>query len=196
MTLSFSEYWPERMPSNMANYRTDFIEKIWASLDEELLIEFFREKYQVNFNSCSAMEKLLEEKSGYLINWPLYGYLKNNTVFKAHTIREDKSERWKPGAKIHFVINNRQPTRFQFAPVVKCTAVQPVKITCFSDLREVEIAKSLWRAKTTARGKPYEWDLQLQILAQNDGFDSVEDFFAWFNQDFIGKIIYWTRYTY
>jgi len=33
-------------------------------------------------------------------------------------------------------------------------------------------------------------------LAKNDGFEGIEDFFKWFNEDFKGKIIHWTNYKY
>lgn len=36
----------------------------------------------------------------------------------------------------------------------------------------------------------------LNMLAKNDGFDSVEDFFNWFNKDYKGKIIHWTELRY
>jgi hypothetical protein len=39
-------------------------------------------------------------------------------------------------------------------------------------------------------------DAELKILSVNDGFDSVDDFFEWFNEDFAGKIIHWTDLKY
>jgi hypothetical protein len=33
-------------------------------------------------------------------------------------------------------------------------------------------------------------------LAINDGFETVEHFFRWFNEDFSGKIIHWTDLRY
>ena len=33
-------------------------------------------------------------------------------------------------------------------------------------------------------------------LAQNDGFDCEEEFFAYFNKAYTGKIIHWTDYKY
>ena len=37
---------------------------------------------------------------------------------------------------------------------------------------------------------------KLYKLAINDGFDSIEKFFEWFNKDFTGKIIHWTNLKY
>ena len=37
---------------------------------------------------------------------------------------------------------------------------------------------------------------EIKILSLNDGFDSVQQFFKWFNKDFEGKIIHWTKLKY
>lgn len=34
------------------------------------------------------------------------------------------------------------------------------------------------------------------LLAKNDGFDDVYQFYKWFNKDFKGKIIHWTEFRY
>ena len=166
----------------MAGENTLFPFKILKCLEEEYTSEMYRFKTSTFFNYGRF--------KGYTTNvW--------DQIFpKIHTIREDKSGRWKPGTKINFVINNRSKDRYQFAPVIPCVSVQPIKMTRFSDLIEVVIGDSLWKAQINSKGVPYSWDIQLQILAQNDGFDSVEDFFAWFNKDYSGKIIHWTKYTY
>jgi hypothetical protein len=39
-------------------------------------------------------------------------------------------------------------------------------------------------------------DEEMIRLARNDGFDSVEDFFSFFPEDFKGKIIHWTDLRY
>lgn len=102
---------------------------------------------------------------------------------KIHTIRLDNSNRWKEGNKIHFVINNRTANRFQFAPILQCVSTQNIEIIHKKnpivkiDSRELNI---------------YE----LQRLLSNDGFDSLEDFFKYFKEDFEGKIIHWTGLIY
>lgn len=110
---------------------------------------------------------------------------------KIHTIRHDENERWKAGMDIHFVINNRTKNRYQFAPVVKCVSVQEINIvywynpkTEMFDKPEVYIDKKVLN-KT-----------KLEALALNDGFDSVKDFFAYFNTNFNGKLIHWTNTKY
>ena len=37
---------------------------------------------------------------------------------------------------------------------------------------------------------------KLDLLAQNDGFETIEEFFAYFNEDFKGKMIHWTDLKY
>ena len=37
---------------------------------------------------------------------------------------------------------------------------------------------------------------EMKLLAKNDGFDSLNDFFNWFNQDYEGYITHWTNLRY
>jgi len=99
---------------------------------------------------------------------------------KVHTIRKDKKNRWKAGCNIHFVINNRTPNRFQFAPVLPVVATQHIVIQ----------EKKVW---VDAR---FLGESEIETLAKNDGFNSINDFFQWFNGDFEGKIIHWTNILY
>jgi ribonuclease HIII len=39
-------------------------------------------------------------------------------------------------------------------------------------------------------------DKEIETLAQNDGFNTIYDFFAYFNEDFTGKLIHWTDLKY
>lgn len=39
-------------------------------------------------------------------------------------------------------------------------------------------------------------DFGVGMLARNDGFDSVDEFFEWFSEDFDGWIIHWTELRY
>jgi hypothetical protein len=36
----------------------------------------------------------------------------------------------------------------------------------------------------------------VEVLARNDGFATVKDFFEWFSEDYTGKIIHWTELRY
>jgi len=109
---------------------------------------------------------------------------------KIHTIREDKNNRWKPGNQIHFVINNRTKSRYQFAPVVPVVSIQPIEIKWIGTEVHIYIANS------DLNQNPELFKQKVLQIAQNDGFDTLEDFFAYFNKDFIGKIIHWTPFKY
>lgn len=119
---------------------------------------------------------------------------------KHHSIRADEKDRWKVGMNIHFVINNRTKNRFQFAPILKVISLQ-----------KFELKYTIEKTKTTAQvyiddvlqGEAVWVNCQLRNssatidqLAQNDGFDSTDGFFEWFDQDFTGKIIHWTNLRY
>lgn len=121
-----------------------------------------------------------------------------NCIPKIHTIREDKNDRWKPGTKIDFFINCRQKNMFRFAPVLPVVSVQEVLIfwaTKYMAIVEVDdkyLGNAIWDRSFLGMS----CDPKVRELAQSDGFDSVEDFFRYFDKDFKGKIIHWTDLKY
>lgn len=100
---------------------------------------------------------------------------------KLHTIRWDEKERWKKGNKIHFSTGARSSNYNCFKEGV-CTGTQKIEIID----RNVSIDD--------------HWldTVEIEDLAVNDGFDSINDFWAWFDQynPFIGKIIHWSNLRY
>lgn len=116
---------------------------------------------------------------------------------KLHTIREDKNNRWKSGVMIDFFINVRTKKMFRFAPKLRVVSTQKIEIKYIP----MTIPKGELRPWVKVDGKTVffidkiENDKMLQI-AQNDGFDTTEDFFSYFNEDFNGKIIHWTDLKY
>lgn len=188
MTLGFST-----KINGKPNY---FIEKIWSGFthfagDTEWLCLY--NNYKI-YHKVDLGKPWDEE----------YPSINRGNKPKLHTIRQDPSNRWRAGMDIHFVINNRTKNRFQFAPVVKCVRVQTIEIE-WVDLgtflgREVRVFVD----STKVIGKFNENDKycldgigrSLEDLATNDGFDSVEDFFKYFNNDFKGKLIHWTNLKY
>jgi hypothetical protein len=109
---------------------------------------------------------------------------------KIHTIRE--GERWRPGLSIQFYNNTRTKYIKKFTDDKKCIAVQKIQI-----YHSKEIAEFVW---VTIEGKELT-PLQIIALSKNDGFKSVNDFFAFFftNREctlFEGQIIHWTNYLY
>lgn len=100
---------------------------------------------------------------------------------KLHTIRWDQHNRWKEGMKIHFSTGSRTSNYNCFKEGV-CTGIQKIEIK---------------DRKVYVEGKELSID-KLEWLSINDGFDNIEDFWAWFDQysPFTGKIIHWTELRY
>lgn len=98
---------------------------------------------------------------------------------KIHTIREDKTNRWKVERVIQFCYGVRRKT-FE----TKCLGIQRIRIE--SD----KINFKIWVDDKKIN------ETEIVNLAHNDGFDSVIDFCNWFNKDFEGKIIHWTDKKY
>lgn len=133
-----------------------------------------------------------------IVKYPkAYGFLFDKTLNhknKLHAIREDKNDRWKAGTKIDFFINCRQPSMFRFAPVLPVVSVQEIVIKWigFND----GFRPCTWIDKKLIYDVAgINKELMLE-LAQNDGFESIEDFFRYFDKDFTGKIIHWTDLKY
>ncbi|MEC3875960.1 hypothetical protein [Chryseobacterium salviniae] len=103
---------------------------------------------------------------------------------KLHTIRKDDKNRWKPGMMIDFFINARQKDMFRFAPRIPVVSIQYIGILHYRDNSEVNID-----------GR-YLFPSEVEKLAKNDGFESVDDFFQYFNEDYNGIIIHWTNLKY
>ncbi|MBP4139971.1 hypothetical protein [Flavobacterium geliluteum] len=117
---------------------------------------------------------------------------------KIHTIREDKNDRWKKGNKIDFFINVRQKNMFRFAPVLPVVSTQKVMIVWY-DLFGKLMVRVFIDGKSFATVKFADKLIitgNILELAQNDGFDTVAEFFEYFNEDFKGKIIHWTDKQY
>ncbi|RWX00938.1 hypothetical protein [Flavobacterium cerinum] len=167
MTLAFS--------TQLSGKPTYFVEKICKSLREHCL-------------SLRPTAMATE-----IIHLSIYHKCKP----KNHTIRVDKKDRWKVGTLIHFVINNRTKNRIQFASVVSVESIQKI------DIHYIPLTRPLGEFRPCVKidnklifGMDGYDDGTMTALAHNDGFDSIEDFFAYFNTDFKGKIIHWTDLKY
>ena len=167
---------------------TFFVEKIWQSFPSDFTIERFdinRFRNQYNF-SIDAID----------------------FIAKKHTIRQDLSNRWKVGMMIDFFINARTKKAFRFAPRVPVISLQTIKISRTDHLSLNCYPGQMWIQNIFIGGIPFKRAFMVQIdgaiinhstlkeLAINDGFDSVDDFFNWFCDDFEGKIIHWTDLKY
>ena len=104
---------------------------------------------------------------------------------KIHTIREDQNHRWQKGKKIHFATGVRTKNYNQFKEGI-CTFNQSVLLDPES--------KEIWLG---LNGKMNLLDKKHYLkFAQNDGFDTEEAFWKWFNQPFNGVVIHWTDFIY
>ena len=171
MNLVFMTKWANGEP-------TYFVEKIWAGLRNNEIStrseELFYSENAKKFLYSSGFEP------------------------KIHTIREDKNNRWRVGNKIHFVINNRQPNRFQFAPVIECTGVQTIEFFFY----RLNTAFEHLQIKIDGR---YLSEQEMIDLSVNDGFKSLTDFYDYFLTGWNGedddyykkmKLIHWTNKSY
>lgn len=126
---------------------------------------------------------------------PNYNFVaKDKLPKKIHTIREDKKNRWKVGTKIDFFINCRQKDMFRFAPVLPVVSIQEIEIEWHKRNRS---NIRFWYKDVTVSLNGMHLNCEQCIeLAKNDGFDTIEDFFDYFNKNFKGKIIHWTDFKY
>lgn len=156
---------------------TFFPEKIIAGLDLPAY-----EKYTLHDKMSEVIEETDDEFMSGSCN-PQFPH-----VPKLHTLRENLKGTWKPGTKIHFMFWTGRPyhsSPFIFAPVIPVVSVQRVEIKYAYPHRYVFIDGrylSNWQ--------------DVLMLAQNDGFDSIDEFFKWFNKDWKGSIIHWTDLKY
>jgi len=118
---------------------------------------------------------------------------------KIHTIRKDKTNRWKVGMIIDFFINVRKPNMYRFAPQTSVVSIQNIEIVWHSESRSLELSKiapkRLNYVDVIVDNNVLNFE-EVKALAQNDGFEDIYDFFFYFNQEFTGKIIHWTDKRY
>lgn len=107
---------------------------------------------------------------------------------KIHTIRA--GERWKSGDKIHMATGVRTKNYYCFNTLYPelqtVLSVQKIVIqNVFDDRFGLCVDGRFLKEK------------EIEELAQNDGFDNVNDFWNWFaHQEFFGQIIHWTDKKY
>ena len=179
-TLSFKTQFPW-------GYQTYFIPKIWRGLIDNMGMYSDYMSY-VNTILNSGNDKIMEA---------FFPVKDINTISpKIHTIREDKHDLWKPGRKIHMAVFNRTKDRFQFAPVLECKSVQKIEIRYIPEMPGRGCIKINGIFKSVFNSNFSDDKDFLNQLALNDGFNSIEDFFRFFNKDFTGKIIHFTDFRY
>ena len=145
------------------------------------------------------------------IHYPTnYNFIaKDKLPSKYHSIREDKNDRWKVGTKIDFFINARQKNMFRFAPVLPVVSTQKIEFiwkdntenlaclgTSFDKTCTIMIDNRFYGDAYFFNGSVISSSYTIPIFANNDGFDTPEELFAYFNKNFKGKIIHWTEKRY
>lgn len=173
MTLSFTTKWPAKM-GDLAGQSNNFVQKIWngliSDLGDELDNVLYQERHRNKFGDYWQPEADLPPK--------------------LHTIRKDPHNRWKPGMKIHPVINNRSKDRFQFAPTVICTDVQHVNFGTKHDA--IVVTNFDGSFSNVIQGD------DLDTFAKTDGFPDADAILRWFYEDRGMKLslIHWTDLRY
>lgn len=119
---------------------------------------------------------------------------------KDHTFRLDSKNRWKEDNNIHYIINNRTPERFQFAPVMKVTCIQFFEfkhVLGFERLPRLIIRnRSGHIIRSLHPDNHFEYLTEIDNIAKRDGFPSWDEFLGYFREDCSGKIIHWTHNSY
>jgi hypothetical protein len=119
---------------------------------------------------------------------------------KLHTMREDTHNRWDKGRVMHMATGVRTTNYNQFNEEI-CNGTQKVEIkwsthnkNWVSEYRGVQVFIDGVNVTNHTFGVFDE--MLVEVLARNDGFATVKDFFEWFSEDYTGKIIHWTELRY
>ena len=111
---------------------------------------------------------------------------------KKTTIREDKYNRWFAGRLMQHCHGVRTKF-FEMFLINTCKSVQKIEIIYNSGAIFIKIDDQPFYDSVKFS---YKNQSNILMLASNDGFDSVQDFFRYFDKDFKGKIIHWTDLRY
>lgn len=167
MTLGFSQEFPWGEPTN-------FLGKIWCGLGKNGLVT------KSDLDSAILQSFVQSDiASQFPKDFDQYHQ-------KIHTLRFDPHNRWHVDSKVQMVYGNRTKNRIQFAPTIPCTDVSIVKI--------VHAAK--WGPPCVFIEDSMLTAEEVELLALNDGFDSVDDFYRYFSIGCKLKLIQWTNFRY
>jgi hypothetical protein len=122
---------------------------------------------------------------------------------KVHTIRDDKSNRWKPGMIMHMYTGGRFSKAYHQFTEKRCVSTQNIKISVVKASDVLGDDEHGYFICVKVDGIEIN-TFNLNKLSSSDGFDMLGDFFAWWlplamkepNKTFIGKIIHWTDFKY
>jgi hypothetical protein len=119
---------------------------------------------------------------------------------KIHTIREDSKSRWKEGRVIQMATGVRTKKYNKFTEQF-CLGIQKVEFKWTTHNKGLVNEGRSVKVFIDDRNVTNEWfkdtdEMIVEVLAKNDGFENLVDFFGWFSEDFTGKIIHWTDLKY
>jgi hypothetical protein len=123
----------------------------------------------------------------------------HDVVPKIHTFRE--SNAWLPGMELHMCTGIRTANYFRFNANIpelhKAKGVQYVEISWLLAMHHCPlISVGDYDDEGNVINKRDLKEANHQQMALNDGFDTVSDFYCYFNEDFSGKIVHWTDFRY
>ena len=167
--LKFSQVWPEKM-GEWAGKETGFKSKIWAMLhDDHGFFQYGEMAYEWN---TDYNDKIKESSP------------------KLHTIR--RGQKYKAGDIVKPISVSPDGKEFQFAPEMEIVSVQDIEIKYRSingfeiDASEVFIDRyNILNRVGTLSG-----------LVKNDGFEFIDQFLQYFNENFHGQILHFTELKY
>ena len=173
------QQFPDKNPG-LAKKKTYFVEKIWSALSS--LPQYNAEMINKYFTSGLIFE-----------HYDFDMTIAEKCNPKIHTMRRKSKREWKKGTAIHYKIWTGKPyvePTFAFAPTIPCDGTEACSVIYpkikGDYLPYVEIGERMI----------FQGSDEMELLAMNDGFDSVEDFFLYFDESWDGEIIHWTPFRY
>lgn len=169
---------------------------------------FFREKI---VKGLLAIESVKDSTLPYCndIHWVNAIMITSDQMAaKIHTFRKEPNY-WEAGTPIDFFMDWKTGNAKLFAPQIAVISTQKITLSWeqknpefkiigipVDQICTVMIDNKFFGDAYLFGGKIISHTERLKILARNDGFDTLSEFFEWFHEDFSGKIIHWTDLKY
>lgn len=209
MTLGFYQFFDQKKTQP-----TNFREKILAGAGKEV-VDF-------TIEGRSIIQNKSNDRFTGSFTFNEQGIIRDDLKLvtytpKLHTFRLDQYDRWKAGMNIQMVYRGPKYSILDhfnkgIPELEKCKSTQKVEIKWYTfHTKDLPIMRGDEKSLTpkpkdylTTRSPVVIIDgitfssgcTQIKQLAINDGFDSLESFYGYFNKDFSGKIIHWTDLRY
>jgi len=122
----------------------------------------------------------------------------NVSSSKIHTIRKDSRSRWNKDV-VFAPVAKHDNDQIQFFSNLKIVNTQEIKVSYYRKKPEVYIkseALKMWVIFYADYGSEIYNEEGMNELAVNDGFRDIKQFFQYFKEEYVGKIIHWTDKIY